>query len=195
MIAKEDLFSKTRHLSDRDLVSRIRLGQEACFDDLFERYRNKLFFYLRHLVGGKEEAEDLLQNVFVKAYQKFETFDARRTFSSWIYRIAHNEAVNYLKRKSRKTFFSWEDIVSVKDQLESSSKERNPEEEWIREEVRLEVTSALKKVPEKYREVLILRYYLDHSYEEIAEIISKPTNTVGTLLSRAKNRLLRELNS
>lgn len=193
MTSNESRFH-TQKLSDKEIIARIRGGEEACFDDLFERYHDRLFFYLRHFVGGKEEAEDLLQNVFVKAYEKFSSFDARRAFSSWIYRIAHNEAVNYLKRKSRKNFFSWEDIVSTKDQLESSSPDRSPQEVWVRKEIRDEVRLALKKIPEKYREVLILRFYLDHSYEEIADIIGKPTNTVGTLLSRAKNRLVRELN-
>jgi len=192
MVSIESRYT-THDLSDRELISRIRNGEDLCFDDLFARYRDKLFFYLRHLVGNKEEAEDLLQNVFVKAYEKFSTFDARRAFSSWIYRIAHNEAVNHLKRKNRKTFLSWEDIVSSKDQLESSSKERSPHDEWIRKEVRREVKVAMERLPEKYREVLVLRFYLDHSYDEIAAIIEKPMNTVGTLLSRAKSRLLREV--
>jgi RNA polymerase sigma-70 factor (ECF subfamily) len=191
---KRQLKKDTVEFSDRELVSCVRKGETDCFAMLFERYRNKLFFYLRHLVGTKEEAEDILQNVFVKAYEKLDTFDARRTFSSWVYRIAHNEAINYLKRRSRKTFLSWEDIVSVKDQLESSSQERSPFEEWIRKEVRRDVRAALEKIPEMYREVLILRYYLDHSYEEIAKIINRPMNTVGTLLSRAKKHLLKEIN-
>lgn len=186
--------SGVKDLSDKELIAGIREGKKDCFDDLFSRYRNKLFFYLRHFVGGREEAEDLLQNVFVKAYEKLHTFDARRAFSSWIYRIAHNEAVNYIKRKNKKTMLSWEDIVSTKDQLESSSPDRSPQEIWIRKEVRTEVRKALNKIPDKYREVLILRFYLDHSYEEIADIIGRPSNTVGTLLSRAKKQLVRALN-
>jgi RNA polymerase sigma-70 factor (ECF subfamily) len=194
MVSIVQRCSVSKKTNDREIISHIRDGENVCFDELFERYREKLFFYLRHLVGNKEEAEDLLQNVFVKAYEKFATFDARRAFSSWIYRIAHNEAVNHLKRKSRKTFLSWEDIVSSKDQIESSSKERSPYDDWVRKEVRNEVRESMAKLPEKYREVLILRFYLDHSYEEIGAIIRKPTNTVGTLLARAKSRLLREIN-
>jgi RNA polymerase sigma-70 factor (ECF subfamily) len=192
MVIKEKPIIK--EMSDKELIACIREGQEVCFDDLFGRYRSKLFFYLRHFVGSREEAEDLLQNVFVKAYEKFDTFDARRAFSSWIYRIAHNEAVNYIKKKNKKTMLSWEDIVSTKDQLESSSQERSPQEAWIRKEVRNEVQLALNKISEKYREVLILRFFLDHSYEEIADIIGRPPNTVGTLLSRAKKQLVRALN-
>jgi len=186
--------ANTEKMSDKEIIARIRRGQEVCFDDLFNRYHDRLFFYLRHFVGSKEEAEDLLQNVFVKAYEKFDTFDARRAFSSWVYRIAHNEAVNYLKRKNKKLFLSWEDIVSTKDRLESSNHDRSPQENWLRKEVRNEVQEALKQIPEKYREVLILRFYLDHSYDEIAHIIERPTNTVGTLISRAKKRLLKEIN-
>lgn len=193
-IQEKDGQSK-KHFSDKELVLQIRKGDEEYFNELFGRYRERLFFYLRHFVGSKEEAEDLLQNVFVKAYEKFSSFDQDREFSSWIYRISHNEAVNYLKRKARKTFLSWEDIVTAKDRLESSSKERSAQEEWIRKEVRDDVRLALGRLNEKYREILILRFYLDHSYEEIAKIIGRPTNTVGTLISRAKKRLLREMNT
>ncbi|PJA86681.1 MAG: RNA polymerase sigma factor SigW, partial [Candidatus Moranbacteria bacterium CG_4_9_14_3_um_filter_42_9] len=146
------------------------------------------------LVGNKEEAEDILQNVFVKAYRNIKTFDIERKFSSWIYRIAHNEAINFLKKKNKRIFVSWEDIVTSKDKLETKSEERSPIDIWIREESRLQIQEALGHLPEKYQKVLLLRYFSEKSYEEIGHLIGSPVNTVGTIINRAKKKLMVVIN-
>jgi len=179
---------------DNKIVADIKRGEKKRFQEIEARYHNKLFFYLRHLVGSKEESEDLLQNVFIKAFEKIHTFDNRRQFSSWIYRIAHNEAVNWLKRRNKRRLVSWEDVVSIKDKLITASDEYSPQDNWIRKELRDEVRGALDKLPKQYKEVLVLRFYFDHSYEEISEIIGKPKNTVGTLINRAKKKLIKVIN-
>lgn len=177
-------------LSDNELI-KLSLKSPQAYREIVKRYQKKLFIYLYHLVGNKEETEDLLQNVFVKVYNHINSFDARRKFSSWIYRIAHNEAVNFLKKRSKKRFVSWEDIVSSKDKLELSRHIVSPLDTWVDGELKREAEKALDRLPEKYREVLVLRYFLDKSYEEISEILGKPVNTVGTLLNRAKKKLLK----
>jgi RNA polymerase sigma-70 factor (ECF subfamily) len=145
-------------------------------------------------VGNREEAEDILQNVFVKAYRNIKTFDIERKFSSWIYRIAHNEAINFLKKRNKKRFISWEDITAGKDKMETKSEERSPIDVWIREESRIEMKKAVGKLSEKYRKVLELRYFSDKSYGQIAKIIGSPVNTVGTLINRAKKKLAEIIN-
>lgn len=190
---KNDL-GKCDELSDNELVGAVQKGQYELYGELFGRYQRKLFVYMYHLVGNKEEVEDLLQNVFSKAYKHIQSFDLERKFSSWIYRIAHNEAVNFLKRKSRRQFISWEEIVTTKDKLETQSEEKLPEEKWIIKEITDEVDSALGKLPEKYKQVLLMRYFSEYSYEAIAKILGKPVNTVGTLINRAKKKLLEVLN-
>jgi RNA polymerase sigma-70 factor (ECF subfamily) len=179
-------------LTDNDLMRLIEKNPNA-YKEITNRYQGKLFAYLYRLIGDKDEAEDLLQNVFIKAYRNLGSYDTSRKFSSWIYRIAHNEAVNFIKRKSLKRFISLENITSVKDKLESASVEDNAHESWIRKETSKEVDDAIKKLPLKYRQVLVLRYYSDKSYEEISEILGKPVNTVGTLIKRAKDKLSVEL--
>jgi RNA polymerase sigma-70 factor (ECF subfamily) len=180
-----------QRMGDSELVETVRSGQPENYTELVSRYQKRLVLYVHHLIGMTEEAEDIVQNVFVKAYQNLNSFDASRKFSSWIYRIAHNEAVNYLKKRSRRRLVSWEDITTSKDKLETADTEKSPEELWMSRELEEEVKQAIGKLPMKYRKVLTLRYYLDKSYKEISVIIDKPQNTVGTLLNRAKKKLLR----
>lgn len=186
---------KSSRVSRREqrIISAVKKGETEQFREIELLYHDKILFYLRHLVGSKEEAEDILQDVFMKVFATMSRFDNRRKFSSWMYRIAHNEAMNHLKHRNKYRSVSWEDIVSVKDRMETSDREDSPQERWVRGERRVEVRRALQTLPQKYREALLLRFYFEKSYDEIADIIGKPRNTVGTLISRAKARLVRAL--
>ena len=177
-------------LGDSELIEIIHTKDKEVYRELFSRYQKKLYAYISHLVGSMEESEDILQNVFIKTYNSIEHFDQSRKFSSWIYRIAHNEAVNYLKRKSKRYTVSWEDITTSKDKLDTSSSEEVPEEKMMHKEVTKEIDDALDKIPPKYKYVLHLRYFDEMSYEEISALLKKPVNTVGTLINRAKKKLL-----
>jgi len=180
-------------LVDNELVRIVREADPQRYSEIIDRYQGKLFAYLYRLIGDREEAEDLLQDVFIKAYRNLFSYDTDRKFSSWIYRIAHNEAVNHIKRKSLKRFISLENVTSTKDKLDASSSEEDAQTSWIRKEIGKEVDTAINRLPFKYKQVLVLRYYSDKSYEEISEILGKPINTVGTLIKRAKNKLSDEL--
>lgn len=181
------------NLDDNALVKLIQAGEVDLFAVIIERYQGKLFAYLYRLIGNREEAEDLLQNVFIKAFENMQSYDAERKFSSWIYRIAHNEAVNFIKRKSLKRFISWEDITSTKDKLAGNGSEDGADDLWLRKEAIGEIDEAINRLPIKYKQVLILRYYSEKSYEEISEILQKPVNTVGTLINRAKKKMAEEM--
>lgn len=185
---------KVKVAEDSSLIDLVRSGHPEIYEEIVKRYEKKLFSYVYRLVGNKEETEDILQNVFVKAYRNIRTFDIERKFSSWIYRIAHNEAINFLKKRSKKKFVSWEDIVTSKDKMETKSEERSPIDLWIRKESRIEMQEALSRLPEKYREVLKLRYFSEKSYNDIGRIIGSPVNTVGTLINRAKKKLMTIIN-
>ena len=182
-----------KELTDSELVEIVRNLDQERYSEIIERYQGKLFAYIYRLMGSYNEAQDLLQDVFIKVYRNLQSYDSTRKFSSWIYRIAHNEAVNYIKRKTLKRFIPWEDIASTKDKLEMVSSEERADNAWLRKEVREEVNLGMDRLPLKYKQVLALRYYSDKSYEEISEILGKPINTVGTLISRAKKKLSEEL--
>ncbi|HAT73954.1 MAG: RNA polymerase, sigma-24 subunit, ECF subfamily [Candidatus Moranbacteria bacterium GW2011_GWF2_36_839] len=180
-------------LTDSELVEIVRNSDQERYGEIIERYQGKLFAYLFRLIGSRDEAQDILQDVFLKAYRNLQSYDTARKFSSWIYRIAHNEAVNFIKRRALKRFIPWEDIAATKDKLEMMSFEEGADKAWLRKEIGKEVNVALDKMPFKYKQVLVLRYFSDKSYEEISEILGKPMNTVGTLISRAKQKLSEEL--
>ncbi len=177
-------------LSDNEIVKLVVAKNQRAYQELMKRYQMKLYSYLRRLVRNKEESEDLLQGVFMKVYKNIKSFNTQRKFSSWIYRIAHNEAVNFLKKRSKKHFVSIEDIQSAKDKLEITDTRKNPIDSWISKELKEEMQEALEKLPPKYKEVLTIRYYYDKSYEEMSKVLGKPVNTVGTLLNRAKKKLM-----
>ena len=184
-------FIYYKDLSDSDLIA--VAGTQEAYKELFSRYQKKLFAYIFHLVGNRDETEDILQNVFSKTYKNINDFDTSRKFSSWIYRIAHNEAINFLKRRNKRYTVSWEDINTSKDKLDTASNDEMPEEKWEHLEIVREIDKALEKLPKKYQQVLKLRYFQEYSYEDIGRILKKPVNTIGTLINRAKKKLLEVL--
>lgn len=191
---KEDI-EKCENLSDGELIKVIHTQNREAYRELFARYQKKLFTYVFHLVGNKDETEDILQNVFQKTFKNIEHFDTQRKFSSWIYRIAHNEAVNYLKRKSKRYTVSWEDVSTSKDKLEIATNDEQMEDKFMREQTVKEIDDAMLKLPKKYQQVLKLRYFQEYPYETISGILNKPVNTVGTLINRAKRKLLEVIRS
>ena len=178
-----------KDLDDSELIEIIQSQNREAYLELFRRYQKKLFLYIYHMTRDKDETEDILQNVFTKTYKNIGNFDLTRKFSSWIYRIAHNEAVNFLKRKSKRYMVSWEDVTTSKDKLETASNEEPIEDQWLHQEITKEINDALKKLPQQYQRVLDMRYFREYSYEQISEILGKPVNTVGTLINRAKKKL------
>ena len=98
--------------------------------------------------------------------------------------------MNFLKRKSKRYTVSWEDITSSKDKLDTATNDEMPEEKWMQQEINKEMRHALGKLSKKYRQILELRYFKELSYEDISSMLDKPVNTVGTLINRAKKKLL-----
>ena len=186
---KKTNFENKEDMSDTQLLEMAQKENREIYSDLFKRYQRKLFVYIYRLTGDRSETEDILQNVFIKTYKNIHKFDLSRQFSAWIYRIAHNEAVNHLKRKSKRHLVSWEDIATSKDKLSTASGEESMEEHWLHEEITKEIDEALKKMPQQYRRILYMRYFKDYSYLQISHVLDKPVNTVGTIINRAKKKL------
>lgn len=155
-----------------------------------ERYEQKLLRYIKRLTGlQKESAEDILQEVFIKIFKNLNSFDQDLSFSSWAYRIAHNEAINHVRKYKGKEPIALEnddeDAASLINILESDS---DVEAEVLQKETALKVRETLKQLPKKYRDVIILYYLEEKDYTEISDILKKPMGTVATLLSRAKKK-------
>jgi len=173
-----------KDLSDEELVEKIRSENNELYAEIVRRYQQKLYRYLRYLTNRPDEAEDVLQDVFIKAYRNLFGFDTRKKFSSWIYRIAHNEGVNFVKKTTR------EKQVSLEKLDFSPEKEGDSvEDAFAKEELREKVKECLDELEAKYREPLVLYYFEDRSYREISDILRIPVKTVGTFIFRGKRIL------
>jgi RNA polymerase sigma factor, sigma-70 family len=177
-------------MTDEEIVRRTLLDKEA-FTPLIERYEAKLTRYLERLgVGVREDREDILQNAFIKAYRNLNSFDQTLAFSSWMYRIAHNEAMSFFRsRHARPQVVLDEGSETLLTELrdEDSDTAHLAELRLSREEL----AKAFTALTPVQRDVLTLRFFEDRSYAEISDILEVPTGTVSTLLYRAK-RALRE---
>ncbi|MFA6250532.1 MAG: RNA polymerase sigma factor [Candidatus Shapirobacteria bacterium] len=171
-------------VTDEEVVQKVQGGEKEGYVKVVERYQKKLFWYLQRLINQpNEEVEDVLQDVFINAYTNLKGFDTRRKFSSWVYRIAHNKAVDYMKKKKLKT-------TTIEDKEEFfETNEKLFEELAIERERAREVKKTIECLEVKYREVIVLYFYDEKSYEDISEILHVPTGHVGVLLKRAKEKL------
>lgn len=143
--------------------------------------------YIKRITNAStEDAEDILQEVFIKAYQNLNDFDQSLKFSSWIYRITHNHTIShYRKNKKSQQDISLEDNEIIYEKLAA---DLNIKEETDQTLLKEKIKTLLSKLDRKYREVLILKYLEDKDYTEISNILKKPMGTVATLINRAKNK-------
>jgi RNA polymerase sigma-70 factor (ECF subfamily) len=177
MINYEDCINKT----DNELV-RLSLDNSDWFLCLAKRYEKKLLQYIMRISKfRREEAEDVLQEVFVKTYYNLNEFDNELKFSSWIYRIAHNQTISEIRKVSVRPSvpFEKEDIDRFEDAFDITKEIDNS---FNKEKI----NEALSKLDEKYREVLVLRFLDEKDYVEISDILKKPVSTVGNLILRGK---------
>ncbi len=173
--------------TDAQVVAQTLKDRDS-FAVLIARYEAKLLRYIRRLgVRSQEDREDILQDIFIKVYRNLRAFDPRLSFSSWIYRIAHNETMSWFrKRSARPEHTLVDDGESVLGLIAGSD---DVEGAHVTQELQREVRIALEALPQKYRDIVLLRYFEEKSYEEIADILEMPLGTVATLVYRAKEKL------
>ena len=168
--------------SDEQTALLVQKGQKEYFDLLMERYEKKLLRYGRKFLSDKADVEDIVQDVFMSAYQNIKSFDVSQRFSPWIYRIAHNAFVTELKKSTKRPILLF-DFDTLLSHTASEDTARSKEEEA---EMRGMIETGLKELPLKYREVLILYYLEELPYKEIADVLQIPTSTAGIRLKRAR---------
>src|ERR1700716_3708720 len=174
---------------DRDLVASAVAGHEGGFEELVRRYQRPISAYVYRMVGDYDAALDLTQAIFIKVYGSLARYRSEFKFSTWIYKIAHNCAVDHLRRNNgRET-----SLVSGSDgetyELPIESRRPNPEQESERRERRIEIESVVRTLPAVYRELIILRHSQDLTYEEIVEVTGLPLGTVKNRLFRAREMM------
>ena len=168
--------------ADSLLVRQCLRGDTRAFGAIVEKYEKTMFNVVIRMVNNYEDAQDIAQSAFVKAYEKLRTFDSKYKFFSWLYRIVVNESLNFLDQK--RNF----------EKLDESliSKEKTPEEAYDRVEAGERIRDALLDLKLEYRTVLVLKHFQNLSYQEISYIVDVPQKTVKARLFTAR-QLLREI--
>ena len=178
-------------LSDQALLSQARQDPEA-FGLLMERYEQPLRRYLMRLTGwGSEEVSDILQEAFIKVYRHLNDYDDNLKFSTWMYRITHNQAIDIIRSSQTKPFLTQVSLEEVANFIPTN---KDPESEFMQKDDFEKVRRAILDLPVLYREILILRFLEEKSYEEIVDIVKKPKGTIATLIRRGRALLLEKLN-
>lgn len=164
-------------MSDEQVVELVRNEDKEIYEEIINRYQEKLMRYAVKLTGDEQIGADVVQDAFIDAYINLQGFDVKKKFSSWIYRIVHNKAMNVLNKNKKK--------VSLVDGMELDSGV-DVEDEMIKKSLREKTYDCLGELPVKYREVLVLFFLEDKAYEEISDILRVPVSTVGTRIRRGK---------
>ena len=166
-----------REIEDLDLIAKARRGDVEAYNVLVSRWEKRVFNYLLRLVSNREDALDVSQETFLKAYQNLRKLDDPARFSAWLFRIAHNEAFSLLRRRKPET------------ELAGEPRPRNTGGRMQPVELSLAVESALKRLNEDQREAVLLKVYQGFKFEEMAEILECPVSTVKSRLYTALDLL------
>jgi len=180
-------------LADSELVQSALAGGESGFEELVRRYQRPIAAYVYRMVGDYDSALDLTQEVFIKVYNSLSRYRSEFKFSTWIYRIAHNAAIDHLRRYSAR-----EQAISSNDSGDRSEtviecRRLTPEQESERNERCSEIETVVQLLPHAYRELIVLRHSHDLSYDEIADVTGLPLGTVKNRLFRAREAMREQL--
>lgn len=178
--------------ADAELVKRILNGEEALFGELIQKYQQRVYSTLYHMTANHEDATDLTQDAFVKAFRVLNTFKGESSFYTWVYRIAVNRTLNFLKQRKQRTFMSLNDLdnqVEHDPDLVALISDRTPERDARLSELQTNLNAALLKLSEHHRLVVTLHDIQGLPHEEIARIMGCNVGTVRSRLFYARQQL------
>ena len=164
-------------LTDEKVVEFARTKEKEAYSEIIDRYQEKLLRYATYILNDDEKAIDVVQESFIKAYVNLNSFNKNMKFSSWIYRIVHNESINLIKK--------YKNEVPILPNIDFDS-QIDVEEEYEKKELVKMVGKCLNEIPILYKEPLSLYFLEEKSYNEISDILRIPIGTVGTRINRAK---------
>ncbi|MDZ7332006.1 MAG: sigma-70 family RNA polymerase sigma factor [candidate division KSB1 bacterium] len=184
---------KGSRLSDEDLIEKFQNGDLYAFDLIVKRYKNQLLNFVYRFLGNAEEAEDLVQETFLRVYRNRKAYQKVAKFSTWIYTIAGNLAKTELRKRKRRKFFSISDLGYNEKDYDISDDAFNPEKDVdgrMKEEI---IHREIEDLSPKFREVILLRDVQQLSYEEISQIVNIPLGTVKSRVNRGRLKLQEKL--
>jgi RNA polymerase sigma-70 factor, ECF subfamily len=181
--------------TDHDLIALARTGSEKAYRELLDRYQRPVFSLVYRMVRDRELAEDLAQETFVKVFNHLDRFNPKYKFSSWIFKIASNLAIDTLRKREPPTVsLDGSRHAETPDEVEATritveSKDESPEEFLEAKELGQEIERAIGLLRPDYRTAILLRHVEGRAYEEIAEVMGVPLGTVKTFIHRARSEL------
>src|SRR5690625_4558939 len=179
----------------KEKIKAVKKGDQQAYEYIVELFENKVFGICFRMIGNRHEAEDLAQEAFIRAYINIQSFDEKRKFSSWLYRIATNLSIDRLRKRKPDYFLDAEvkgtDGLDMYSQLQSEG--ASLVEEVENNELQRYIHTKISELPPKYRSIIILRYLEEFSLKEISEILDIPIGTVKTRIHRGREALRKRL--
>lgn len=179
-------------LADVDLVAGALGGNADGFEELVRRYQRPITGYVFRMLGDYESSLDVTQEVFIKVYNSLSKYSSEYKFSTWLYRIAHNAAIDHMRRNSVTPQSLEAENADGSYEIQIESRVSSPEQDRERSEWRTEIDAVVRCLPTAYRDLILLRHARDLSYDEIAEVTGLPLGTVKNRLFRARE-MMREI--
>lgn len=177
---------------DYTLVKKAIGGDQMAYANLMNRYRDSIYFMLLKMVNNREDADDLTIEAFGKAFKRLEQYTPNYAFSTWLFKIASNNCIDFIRKKKMKLYSIDKGIFDEEGgeiQIDLKSNTRDPEEELVRQQKIKLMRSVVEQLKPRYRELVDLRYFKEYSYEEISAELEIPLGTVKAQLFRARDFL------
>jgi RNA polymerase sigma factor, sigma-70 family len=179
---------------DYRLVQASVNGDQKAYEELFKRYKDAIFFMLLKMVNNKNDAEDLTFEAFGKAFRNIRQYSPKYAFSTWLFKIASNNCIDFLRKKRGNTIsIDGKDDAENERTITLESSGLNPEQEFVKKQKAKIMRTEVGKLKERYRRLIELRYFEEFSYEEIAQELKLPIGTVKAQLFRARELLFNNL--
>ncbi len=188
-----DSLSDKARLDYRLVRAAIDNGDQKAYAQLLERYRDSIYFMLLKMVNDRDDADDLTIEAFGKAFNKLHQYTPNYAFSTWLFKIASNNCIDFIRRKKKKHLLSLDKPLEGSDggeiKIDVVSNTLDPEETYIKEQKKILMHGVVEKLKPRYRRLVELRYFKEYSYEEIAKELDLPLGTVKAQLFRAREFL------
>jgi RNA polymerase sigma factor (sigma-70 family) len=182
-------------LDDDKLIEKALKGDQMAYRGLVEKHQGSVYHVIFRIVRDKELASDLVQDTFMKAFSSLKTYRSEFRFSTWLYKIAANASIDFIRKKRIKAL-SLDNPINTEDgqvTIDIPDNRHHPEEEMVRRERASSIDEAIGALPNKYRQVIIARHQEEKSYEEIADELGVPVGTIKARIFRARELLKKRL--